>query len=58
MVYDDDSRYGDRFKQDTVLHAVKCFMALVCVIAATITIGIVCLVGAGVWWLVSMLLGM
>lgn len=58
MAYDDNSRYGDRFKHDTVAHAVKCFMALMCIIAAAVTVGIICLVGAGVWWLVSMLLGL
>ena len=58
MSYDDNSRYGDSFKQDTVMHTVKCFMALICVIAVAVTVGIICLVGAGIWWLVSMLLGL
>lgn len=62
MIKDDDIKYEDKLKQDIVARMVKFFMIIlmivVFVISVAITVGVICLIGTGIWWLMSMMLGM
>lgn len=62
MIQDDDIKYEDKLKQDIVARMVKFFMIIlmivVFVISVAITIGVICLIGTSIWWLMSMMLGM
>lgn len=62
MIQDDDIKYEDKLKQDTVARMVKFFMIIlmivVFVISVAIAVGVICLIGTGIWWLMSMMLGL
>lgn len=53
------SRFEDE-KQEVIIKTVKLAMALImtliCILAVVIVIAIVCLIGSGVWWLMSTLI--
>ena len=62
MTQDDDIKYEDKLKQDTVERMVKFFMIIlmivVFVISVAVAVGVTCLIGTGIWWLMSMMLGL
>lgn len=62
MIQDDDVKYEDKLKQDTVARMVKFFtiilMIIIFVISVAITVGVTCLIGTGIWWFMSMMLGL
>lgn len=62
MIQDDDVKYEDKLKQDTVARMVKFFtiilMIIVFAISVAIAVGVICLIGTGIWWLMSMMLGL
>lgn len=62
MTQDNDIKYEDKIKQDTVVRMVKFFMIILMIVAfaisVAITVGLICLIGTGIWWLMSMMLGL
>ena len=58
MTQDDDIKYEDKLKQDTVARMVKFFTIIVFVISVAITVGLICLICTGICWLMSMMLGL
>lgn len=50
------SQFEDE-KREVIMKTAKLAMTLICILAAVLVVAIVCLIGSGVWWLVSTLIG-
>lgn len=50
------SQFEDE-KREVIMKTVKLAMTLICILTVVLVVAIVCLIGSGVWWLVSTLIG-
>lgn len=50
------SQFEDE-KREVIMKTVKLAMTLICILAVVLVVAAVCLIGSGVWWLVSTLIG-
>lgn len=50
------SQFEDE-KHEAIMKTVKLVMTLICILTVVLVIALVCLIGSGVWWLVSALIG-
>ena len=49
------SQFEDE-KREAIMKTVKLAMTLICILAVVLVIAVVCLIGSGVWWLMSTLI--